>query len=109
MRITASPQVDQVKPEEAPRFTAMFLEQVVQAFNSNLRFGENVSVSIVTANFTQANTNTQVSHGLGRAPQGYIQVGSNAATMIYDGTSANSDSVLNLRSSAIAVVQVMVF
>lgn len=109
MRITASPDVERVKTEELARYTSIFLTQVVEALNNNLSFVDNFNAKTLTVSFTAANTDVAIIHGLGRVPQGYIQVGQNAATSVYDGASANTAQLLYLRASATANVRLVVY
>jgi len=74
-----------------------------------LQFDQNLKTSTVDVSFTAANTQVPINHGLGRVPTGYIQAKSNVAARVYDGGSANTDSVLYLKSDAIANVKVIVF
>lgn len=108
MRLTASPDVDRVEADQAPRYTSMFLTQVVEALNNNLNFTDNFNAKTVTVTISQANTDTAVIHGLGRVPSGYIILGSTAATQVYDGAGANTAQLLYLRASAVAQVRILV-
>lgn len=56
-------------------------------------------------------TDTQVFHGLGRIPKGYIAVGSNVAATPYDGALASSNPrlYLTLRASATANMTLVFF
>lgn len=108
MKINASSDVDRVKPEDLARYTNMILEQIVQAINGKLSFGDNFDAKLLTVTFSAANTDVATIHGLGRVPAYYIVLGSSAATNIYDGSSANTSSLLYLRASATGTVRVMV-
>lgn len=87
----------------------IFTDDLISNVNGNLEFGENIKTSLVTINFTAANTEVAVTHTLGRVPIGYMQVGANAAASLYAGTSANTDGIIYLKSSAIAIVNALVF
>lgn len=109
MKITASPDVERVKPEDLARYTSIFLTQVVEAFNNNLSFDENFNAKTLSITFGTANVEVASIHGLGRVPSGYFLIGSNVAMSIYDGASANSASLLYLRASASGVGRILVF
>lgn len=108
MKITASPDVDRVKPEELARYTSIFLSQVVEKFNKNLNFTDDFSGNIINVTFSSANVDVASIHGLGRVPSGYIILGASAAMSVYDGASANTSSLIYLRSSAAGVAKVLV-
>jgi len=109
MRLSAAPDVERVKPEDLARYTSIFLTQVVELLNNNLSFADNFNAKILTITFSSANVEVATIHGLGRVPSGYIVLGSTAATSVYDGASANTSSLLYLRSSAVAQARVLVF
>lgn len=109
MRITEGSDIDRLKPEEQPRYITRFLTQVAEAMNNNLSFVDNFNASTVAVPFSTANTDTAVLHGLGRVPVGYIVIGQNAAMSVYDGASANTTSLLYLRSSAVGTARLLVY
>lgn len=96
-------------PKQLARFISIFRDAVIQEVNGNLEFDSNMKTSIVTANFAAANSELIVTHTLGRAPQGYILTRSNAAASVYDGVTANTNTFLYVRSSAIANTTLLVF
>ena len=53
--------------------------------------GSYVSILMVTAG-----ANHVVSHGLGRTPQGFLQISANKAAFAYNGTTAHTGTLLNL-------------
>lgn len=107
--ITASSDIDRVKPEDLPRWTALCLENIISTINGKLDFQSNFNQKTVSVNFSAADTDTAVSHGLGRVITGYILVGSSAALSIYDGTSGSTDQVLYLRASATGSARILVY
>lgn len=109
MKITAAADVSNVKGDDVQRFVSAFLTQTQDAINGNLTFSENIKAKVVSVNFTSANNQVQVSHGLGQTPTGYILVGSSAAMSLYNGTSANTGELLYIRSSAVGSASVLVF
>ena len=109
MRLTASTDIDRVKPEDLPKYVTLFLEQVSQAVNNNLTISENFSGKVLSVVFGSANTDVVVTHDLGRVPSGYIQTGQTAAMIVYDGSGQNSSSVIYLKSSAAGTARIWVF
>jgi len=95
--------------DELVRFLSQMTDEIYQVVNGQLQFDQNLKTSTVDVSFTAANTQVPINHGLGRVPTGYIQAKSNVAARVYDGGSANTDSVLYLKSDAIANVKVIVF
>ncbi len=96
--------------EDLRKFTDQNLSQIVSVLNGNINFEDNVNVSIVSFTFSVANTNYQVTHSLGIVPTGFIIVGKNISTDIYNGDGVNTKSSIFLKSTvANATVKVMVF
>ena len=87
---------------------AEVLRELTSAVNGGLAFKENIQCNLVDVTFG-ANTNTQVEHGLGKAPTGYIVCKRSAACSVYDGTNPNTAKHLFVRSSAAASVKLLVF
>lgn len=109
MKITAAADVSNVKGDDITRFVSAFLTQIQDIVNGNLSFGDNIKAQVVSANFTAANAQIQIGHTLGKAPIGYILVGSSVAMSLYNGTSANTDQLLYISSTAVGSASVLVF
>lgn len=108
-RVTASTDIQNVKPEDVPKFTELALEDVVKAINGGISFSDNIDCKIVPITFGAANTQQAVGHGLGRVPSGYLVVSSNVATSVYNGSSGSSTSQIYLQSSLPATVSLLFF
>lgn len=55
-------------------------------------------------------TDTQVSHGLGRKPRGYLVVGQTASASLFDGTASDEpETFVNLKASAAASFNLIFF
>jgi hypothetical protein len=108
MRVTASSEVDRAKPEDVAKYTSQVLEQIVQVVNGKLGFADNFDAKILSITFSAANVDVASIHGLGRAPSYYVVLGSTVATTLYDGSSANTTSLLYLRASVAGTVRVLV-
>jgi hypothetical protein len=108
-KLTASVDFDRVKAEEMPRFINLFAEQVESLINNGLTFSDNFDAKIVSVSITTADTDFAVAHGLGREPLGYFVIGQTANMGVYNGSRANSASVLYLRASAVGTASVLVF
>lgn len=110
MKFSASTDIDRLEgEEEVKRWVAIALDQVGQILNNGLLFSDNFNAKILTVTFPVANVEVASLHGLGRVPSGYIQVGQTAATIVYDGSSANTASLLYLRASAAGTVRILVY
>lgn len=107
--ITASSDIDRVKPEDLPRWTSICLENIISTVNGKLDFQTNFNQKTVSVSFSAADTDTAVSHGLGRAVTGYILVGASAAMSLYDGSSGGTDQVLYLKSSATGSARILLY
>jgi hypothetical protein len=57
--------------------------------------------------FPSADVDVAVSHGLGRAPEGYIVVGRSAGVTVYNGSASSSEDLLVLRATGAAEVDVL--
>ena len=104
-KLTASTDIDRFEAQdaqvnEALKYATLALEQVGQLLNNGLGFADNFNAKLLAVTFSAGNTDVASLHGLGRVPQGYFQVGQTAASLIYDGSSANTSSLLYLRASA---------
>ena len=69
----------------------------------------NLGGNVVTYTFAAATTQYGIAHGLPYAPRGYLVIGTNAATNVYNGTSAWTSTDIYLEASAIATVTLMIF
>lgn len=108
-RFTASTDIQQVKPEDVPRFTDQAFQAIAEILNGGIDFETNIKCKILSVTFATANIQQAVSHGLGRVPQGYLVISSSAATSIYNGSSGSSSDVINLAATAPATVGLIVF
>lgn len=84
-------------------------DQVTRIFTNNVSLVDNCQTSLIEVTFAQANVNQAFSHGLRVIPNGYIQAGGDAAAQVYDGTMANTKSIIYLRSSVATTVRLLVF
>lgn len=95
--------------EELRRWVTQFCEDVKVQINGKIDFVSNISCDIIDVEFTAANTDVQVNHRLRRIPTGYFLVKTNVAAIIYDGSEASTDTMIMLKSSAIANCKIVVF
>lgn len=95
--------------KEIARFLNRFTSDLTDIVNGNLEFGSNIKSSVISINFTAANSDIGVDHGLGRVPTGYILVKSNAACSIYDGSALANAKTITLKSNAVANTKILVF
>lgn len=96
------------EPDEFQRQICIVMSDVVACLNGNVEFDLNMRSLTVQVNFTAANSLVIVPHTLRKVPTGYIQAGSNAATSIYNLLPSDTRNIY-LQSSAIAIVQVVIF
>lgn len=107
MKVTASTRIAQVKPEEVQRFVDIALEDIVRVVNGGLG-PDNFDGQVLTVTFSTANVSQAFPHTLGRAPSYYICLGSSAATSIYDGSSANTGSLIYLRATVATTARILI-
>jgi hypothetical protein len=108
-KVQASSDLSTIKPEELQKYTTLALNDIVQTVNGKLEFGPNISGRMVVVQFTAANTDTTMAHGLGKTPSGYLVIGLSASMIVYNGTVANTSTNVILRSSAIGTATLFVF
>lgn len=106
--IKQSPNVSDISdmPEKF-RYIQLFLQAVVDVVNGRLTLAENHLMPSVNVTFSEADTNKTVSHGLGRAPRGFIVVGLTASMIIYDGSISATAQNITLKSSAAGTAKLL--
>lgn len=91
------------------KYLSPVLSEISDTINGKLDFDSNIRTSFVTCVFTAANVETAITHTVGRVPMGYILAGSSAVTRLYDGTTANTDSIIYLKSDAAVTARILIF
>ncbi len=107
--LTASTDFTLVQGKDLDDFVSVFAQDVVHIVNGSLDFDTNFNAKEVTVNFTSANADTSVGHGLGRVPTRYIMTSASAAMSIYAATIASTSNTISLRSSAIGTATVLIY
>lgn len=107
-KITASSDIQQVKPEDVQKYVDIFCQDVVHTVNGNLDFTNNFACKVLSASFTAANADTVISHNLGRVTSNFIVVAKNVSCDIYN-SSATSSSITLKSTVAPATVTLVVF
>lgn len=106
--VSSSPSFSNVKTfDDLSRYSSMVIGDIVAQINGKIGF-VNLQKQVIPVNFTAANIEVQIPHNLGYVPNGYYQIGANAATQVYN-TTESTANFLFLKSSAIATVKVYVF
>lgn len=95
--------------KEVPRYTEIWATEISRILTRGLDFQSNFDASTVEATFLAANTDTIISHGLKRAPVGYIVTASNAAMAVYSGSGVTDDQVISLKSSSAGTATILFF
>ncbi len=109
-KVTASSDIDNVKPEEVARFVDIALQDIIATVNGKLDFAANFNAKEVTVIFTAANTDTAAVHGLGRVATRYILTSSNVAlNVIYTGAAAGTSSTMYLKSSVVGTATILIY
>lgn len=91
------------------RYSSQTLDLIITEMNGRLVFGENIRGQILTVTFSASNVDVTIPHQLARIPDGYFQIGSSAATNLYDGTMANDSQNAYLRASSAGTVRLFLF
>lgn len=94
-------------PEERFRFIQLFLQNTADTVNGNLELSNNFLVPFKSVLFASANTDVTVNHGLGRVPRGYLIIGVNAASIIYDGAGEPTSTTIKLKASAACTAKIL--
>lgn len=109
MKLTATDFSNVKDPDELTRFIAIFKDETNRILNSGIIFVDNFNSKILSVTFAAANTDTQVTHNLGRAPGGYLVFKLDAPLIVYDGVQPTTDSSIFLRASATGTATIMLF
>ncbi len=95
--------------ESLKRFVAQTLEAIISEVNGRLNFGDNIQGAFNTFVFPGPGVEVGADHGIGKVPAGYLVVSATGPMSVYDGSTANSDVKIFLRSSAAGTAKVFVF
>lgn len=86
-----------------------FLKDLRDQVNGSLQFDQNLKTQTVHTSFGATNTDVAVSHNLGTVPSGYILAGASAPMSLFNGSKANTASLLYLRSNNVGSATIVVF
>jgi hypothetical protein len=110
MKITAIDDISNVADvDQVKRFVTQFQINCKEVVNGNIDFTDNCRTALVSVTFTATNTNTSVSHGLGRVPRGFILVGSSVAMNVYNGSGTTDGTSLSVKADATGTASLLVF
>lgn len=110
MKVSASADLDNLLDFDAlKRFSAIAFKQVIDTINGNVDVVDNLRVKLVNATFAAANTDTQINHGLGRAPSGYILAGISGNFTVFNGTQGSTADLTYLQASAAGSAKILFF
>lgn len=97
-------------PQAFIRYGSNVIKDTVSTVNGNLEFDVNLRTKTMTVNFTSANSDTAVTHSLGRTIKSYFPVSKNVSCDIYTGTTTGTSNTIYLRSTvAPATVTLVLF
>lgn len=91
------------------KWVSQMATDIVNVINGKVSLTDNCQTSLVTVNFTAANTEIPVPHSLGMVPQGYLDAGKSAAITVFDGTTSNTSSTLFVKSSGVGTAKLLIF
>lgn len=95
--------------EGLKRWLTIWAGDVTAQINGGINFGTNINGNIIDVIFTAANTEQAVTHSLNKIPTGYVMMGTSASTVLYNGSTTNTVTVMYLKASAAATVKIFVF
>jgi hypothetical protein len=96
--------------ENLRRYLQQTLSLIVETINGNLELNDNIKLKIVEINFVESNVDTSIAHGLNKIPTGFIQIGSNVASIVYSGVRPADSQFLYLKSNVSpAKVKLLIF
>lgn len=107
-RITASSDIQQVKPEEVQKYVDIFCQDVIEVVNGKLDFQTNFNSNVVIQTFSTANTDTTIGHNLGRVPTGFLVASKSVSSDIYNGSLSWTASTIILKASVAPVTVTLV-
>lgn len=91
------------------RYANIDFNLILAVINGNVDLVANCSTDVVAVNFLKASTTYQFNHNLDRVPQGYISIGMNVSSVVFNGNQANTTGQIFLQASAISSGKVLVF
>ena len=104
------PKIERGRPDE---FAALnrFLEELVGFLNGGQSITQNMSTRTAEVTFRGAAQEEPVEHGLGRVPEGFVQIGSKTASVVVTETEkARTEQRIYLQSDVpFAKVKLMFF
>lgn len=118
MKATPSLDFTTKKPEHIGRFTNMLQKiyrNLATVVNGKIGFGDGTNADNIdgvwaTVTFALANTDTAITHNLGRVPVGYHVVSKSVSADIFNGVAAWTTTQLTLQSSVAGVtVRLFIF
>ena len=109
MKITLNEQLSNVPNyEDFLRFIVPILTQIKDALNGGITADDNLTASVVSYNFTAANTTFAINHNIGFVPTGYIKV-SGPDIRVFDGVGTSTKQQIFLQASGTGTVKLLVF
>lgn len=94
-------QFDRLRPFDKDLLTSLSTWSMVlkSILDGGISIDDNVDASrIVFTSHATPGTEASVAHGLGKVPLGYIVTGQETAGTVYDGSTANTNTTLYLKS-----------
>jgi hypothetical protein len=95
--------------DDLKRWITIWARDVESQINGNLDFTSNIRCKIIDYTFVSPNTEYGIAHNLRKVPTGYILVNTDLATVLYNGGSTNTDSLIYLKCSVVTTCKILVF
>lgn len=91
------------------RYCSVVINEMADLINGGMLPQDNFNTKLLNCNFPAPNVDTAFDHGLNRTPSNYITFGLDAALIVYDGATANTDKTIYLRASAAGNARMLIF
>jgi hypothetical protein len=101
--------LEQVKDENKWSALTNFLKDVYTILNKGIVLQDNFRGALLEIEFTVANEDLQIIHGLSFTPTMYFVLNRSSAFNVYDGSRSADQKYFYLRASSIGTAKVFVF
>lgn len=107
--ITANTNFDQVKDDQLTKWLTIFGKDVVSTVNGNLDFLKNFKCRVVQVNFSAANVQQAITHGLGFVPIGCVQIKQSTAGHVIEGDTPWTKGVIYVKRNTVGACTLLIF
>lgn len=91
---------------ELLRFLTGYTDELTSIVNGNLEFGLNIKAFMINSEFNTVEKT--FNHTLGRVPIGFLVIGNNTNTAIYDGPTKKTATTISLKAGGSCTATILV-